>query len=332
MLFAILSIVFGFALLVWSADRFVEGAAATARHAGMPSLLIGMVIVGFGTSAPEMVVSAMAALDGNPGLALGNALGSNIVNVGLVIGATAVLAPIAVKSQIVRRELPLLLAIGLFAGALFYDGRLTRVESVALLVGFFGVIGWSIFSALRGRTDSLAAELGSELDIPRMPLPRAIFWLIAGLLLLIVSSRVLVWGAVSIAEALGVSDLIIGLTIVAIGTSLPELAASIIAVRKGEHDIALGNVVGSNMFNLLAVVGIAGTIAPMDSVPADVMLRDWPVMMALNLALLIMAFGLRGPGRVNRVEGTLLLLAYATYNAVLVRSVLAGGTALVITG
>lgn len=323
MLPEIAAILAGLILLVWSADRFVEGAAATSRHAGMPPLLVGMVVVGFGTSAPEMVVSAIAALDGNPGLALGNALGSNIVNVGLVLGATAMLAPIAVRSGIVRRELPLLLAVGLFTGWLFLDGALTRIESFALLAGFVGVVGWSIYTALRGRADALADEIDAELAVPRMPLARAVFWLVTGLVLLIASSRVLVWGAVGVAEALGVSDLVIGLTIVAIGTSLPELAASILAVRKQEHDIALGNVVGSNMFNLLAVVGIAGVIAPMDALPPELIQRDMPVALALNVVLLVMAFGFRGPGRINRAEGALLLLAFAVYNSVLVRSVMA---------
>ena len=320
MLLAALAILAGFALLIWSVARFVDGAAATARHAGMPPLLIGMLVVGFGTSAPEMVVSAMAALDGNPALALGNALGSNIVNTGLVLGATALLAPIAVHSGIVRRELPLLLGISLLAGLLLYDGQLLRWEALLLLAGFFGLIGWSIFTARSGGGDALDAEMQAELQQEAMPLPRALFWLGAGLLLLILSSRLLVWGAVSIASAMGVSDLVIGLTIVAIGTSLPELAASIIAVRKGEHDIALGNVVGSNMFNLLAVIGIAGVISPMAGLPAEVMLRDWPVMLGLSLALLLMAFGFRGPGRINRVEGGLLLTAYVAYNLVLLIS------------
>mgnify|MGYP000367758937 FL=1 len=319
---AILAILGGFALLVWSADRFVEGAAATAGHAGMPSLLIGMVVVGFGTSAPEMVVSAMAALDGNPDLALGNALGSNIVNTGLVLGVTALVAPIAVHSKIIRRELPLLFGIGLGVGLMLWDDALTRTESLLLLAGFFGLIGWSVMAALRGHGDALETETVHELEGHAMTLGRAIFWLVLGLVLLIVSSRTLVWGAVTIAEVLGVSDLIIGLTIVALGTSLPELAASVVAARKGEHDIAIGNVVGSNMFNLLAVVGIAGVIAPMPSMAPEVLTRDWPVMMALFAALFVMGYGLRGQGRINRIEGVLLLLAFVAYNAWLVRSVL----------
>lgn len=322
MLLAAVAVLAGFLLLIWSADRFVEGAAATASHAGMPSLLIGMVIVGFGTSAPEMVVSAMAALDGNPELALGNGIGSNIVNTGLILGITALVTPILVKSQIVRRELPLLFAIGLFAGYLLWDGALSRPESLVLVAGFFVLIGWTIYTGMRGRGDNLEAEAEKELAEHMMPLGKAIFWLVAGLALLIVSSRLLVWGAVEIAVTLGISDLIIGLTIVALGTSLPELAASVIAARKGEHDIAIGNVVGSNMFNLLAVVGIAGVISPMSALTSDILSRDWIVMMVLTAALFVMAYGFRGQGRINRIEGGVLVAGFAAYNVWLVGSVL----------
>ncbi len=313
-----LAIVGGFMLLVWSADRFVEGAAATARHAGMPSLLIGMVIVGFGTSAPEMVVSAMAALDGSPTLALGNALGSNITNTGLILGLTALVSPIAVQSKIVRRELPLLLLISLVTGLLLWNGALSRLEALGLLAGFFALIGWSIAEGLRNRHDPLASEVEQELEAHAMPLGRAVFWLVAGLLLLIVSSRVLVYGAVSIAGALGISELIIGLTVVALGTSLPELAASVIAARRGEHDIAIGNIVGSNMFNLLAVIGIAGAIHPLSSIAAEVLYRDWLTMVGLTLLLLVMAFGFVGQGRINRLEGLVLLGCYVAYTSWLV--------------
>ncbi|WP_299584858.1 calcium/sodium antiporter [uncultured Microbulbifer sp.] len=321
MLLAALAIIAGFIVLVWSADRFVEGAAATAKHAGMPTLLIGMVIVGFGTSAPEMVVSAIAALDGSPGLALGNAYGSNIANTGLILGLSALLIPLTVHSKIVRKELPLLLAITLLSGAFLWNDKLERWEGIILLLGFFALIGWSIFSALRGKGDQLEGEVAGELEEHSMPLGRAIFWVVAGLILLIISSRMLVWGAVSIAESLGVSDLIIGLTIVALGTSLPELAATIVAARKGEHDIAIGNVVGSNMFNLLAVVGIAGTIAPMSSVPPEVLSRDWPMVIGLTIALFIFAYGFRGQGRINRWEGAALLTAYLVYTGYLISTI-----------
>jgi cation:H+ antiporter len=315
MLLYILSIIAGFALLVWSADRFVEGAAVTARHLGMPSLLIGILIVGFGTSAPEMVVSAIAALEGNPALALGNGLGSNIVNISLILGVTALVAPIAVHSNIVKKELPLLLLIVLFSGYLLFDGTLSFTEGVLLLVGFFTLIGYSIFSALHSKNDPLKKEVDSELEAHKMTLGIAITWLVIGLVLLVLSSRILVWGAVGIAHAFGVSDLIIGLTIVALGTSLPELAASVIAARKGEHDIAIGNVVGSNMFNILAVIGIAAVISPMSNISSEVLYRDWPVMLLLTLMLLLMAYGFKGrEGRINRLEGAMLLIAYIMYN------------------
>ncbi|MDF1690866.1 MAG: calcium/sodium antiporter [Zhongshania sp.] len=322
MTLALMAILGGFVLLIWSADRFVEGAAATAKHLGMPSLLIGMVIVGFGTSAPEMVVSAIASLDGNPDLALGNAIGSNIVNIGLILGITALISPISVHSNIVRKELPLLTLIGGLVGFILWDGALTRFESLLLLAGFIGLVSWTIFVALRTRGDHLETETDELLIAQAMPIRKALFWLVMGLVALIISSRILVWGAVTVAHALGVSDLIIGLTIVAFGTSLPELAASIIAVRRGEHDIAIGNVVGSNMFNLLAVIGIAGVINPMSSFPADIISRDWAAMMLMTIGLLVMTFGLRKTGQLNRLKGGILLISFVGYNVWLLRAVM----------
>lgn len=322
MLLSALTIIAGFALLVWSADRFVEGASATAKHFGMSPLLIGMLIVGFGTSAPEMVVSAIAAMEGNPTLALGNAYGSNIVNIALILGITAIVTPIAVHSKIVKKELPLLLGLIVLSGLLLLDGSLSLIDGVVLLVGFFALVSWSVYAAITGKGDVLEEEMEVELESYAMPLKRALFWLAAGLVLLIGSSKLLVWGAVNIAHTMGVSDLIIGLTIVAIGTSLPELAASVIAAKKGEHDIAIGNVVGSNMFNLLAVVGIATTISPIASVPAEVLERDWLVMFALTFVFLTMAYGLNSKNpEINRLKGMILLLAYAGYNTYLAFSV-----------
>jgi cation:H+ antiporter len=313
-----LAIIVGFALLVWSADRFVDGAASVAKHLGMPSLLIGILIVGFGTSAPEMVVSAIAALEGNPALALGNALGSNIVNIALILGVTALVAPIAVHSKIVKKELPLLLFIVFASGYLLLDNQLTLLEGIVLLLAFFGLIAWSIVSAIKGKGDILESEIENELQEHPMSLKAGIVWLIIGLVLLIGSSRLLVWGAVGIATEFGVSDLIIGLTIVALGTSLPELAASVIAARKGEHDIAIGNVVGSNMFNILAVIGIATVISPMNQIAPEVLNRDWIVMVALTIALFVMAYGFRGKeGQISRVEGFVLVLCYVAYNSYL---------------
>nr|MBV6631062.1 calcium/sodium antiporter [Oceanococcus sp. HetDA_MAG_MS8] len=310
---AVLAVLAGLAVLVWSADRFIDGASGVARHLGMPPLLIGMVVIGFGTSAPEMVVSALAALQGNPGLALGNAYGSNITNIALILGLTALISPMAVRSSILRKELPLLLGVTLLAGWQLVDGRISRLDAVVLLLVFAGLMGWSIWTGMRGQDDVLADEAQAELNAsPQTPLPRNLFWLVMGLLLLVGSSRLLVWGAVSVAQGFGVSDLLIGLTIVAIGTSLPELASSVIAARKGEHDMALGNVLGSNLFNTLAVVGIAGGISPMGIGP-EVLQRDFLVMLGLTIAVLIMGLGWSRPGRINRVEGSALMLAYAIY-------------------
>ena len=316
----VIAIVFGLVLLVWSADRFVEGAACVARHFGMPPLLIGMVIVGFGTSAPEMVVSAISAVQGNPGIALGNAYGSNITNIALILGVTALISPIAVHSQVLRKELPILAGMTLLAAWQLWDGEITRLDAVVLLLVFAGLMGWTIWQGLRKRIDPLGAEIEQELDAHGMPINRAFFWLAAGLLLLIASSRMLVWGSVEIAHLLGVSDLIIGLTIVAIGTSLPELASSVIAARKGEHDIALGNIIGSNLFNTLAVVGIAGAIHPL-TVGPEVFSRDLMVMGGLTLSLFLLGWGFRGPGRINRWEGGALLCVYLGYNAYLASEV-----------
>lgn len=315
------AIIAGLILLVWSADRFIEGAAATAKHLGMPSLLIGMVIIGFGTSAPELAVSAMAAADGNPGLALGNAYGSNITNIALIVGLTALIAPIAVHSQVLRKELPILLVLTGIAGFQLLDGALSRTDGWVLLAVFAGVMGWSIVQGMRGKGDSLVVETDAELIAHPMPLKLAIVWLVVGLILLLVSSRMLVWGAVTIAQALGVSDLVIGLTIVAIGTSLPELASALAAVKKNEHDLILGNIIGSGIFNTLAVVGLAATIEPM-VVDMEVLYRDWTLMAALTVALLLMGFGLSGRNRIiGRLDGGILLVTYIAYTGYLFSTV-----------
>ncbi|OZC35622.1 calcium/sodium antiporter [Marinobacter vinifirmus] len=314
---AIGAIIAGLVLLVWSADKFVEGAAATAKHLGMPTLLIGMVIIGFGTSAPELAVSAMAASDGNPGLALGNGYGSNITNIALIVGLTAIIAPIAVHSQVIRKELPLLLVLTLIAGAQLLDGELSRLDGWVLLGVFAAVMGWSIYQGYQGKEDPLAGDTETEMIAHPMPLKSAIIWLVVGLVLLIVSSRILVWGAVTIAQSLGISDLIIGLTIVAIGTSLPELASALAAVKKNEHDLILGNILGSGIFNTLAVVGLAAAIEPL-SVAPEVLYRDWTLMFGLTLALLVMGFGLTGWRKlISRVDGALLLLVYVGYTGYL---------------
>ncbi len=323
MTLAFIAVVFGLALLVWSTDRFLEGSASMAHHFGMPPLLIGMVIVGFGTSAPEMVVSALAASQGNPGIALGNVYGSNITNIALILGLTALISPIAVHSQVLRKELPILTVVTALAAWQLWDGEITRFDAVALLAVFGGLMAWTIWQGMQKKPDALGREMEQELDVHAMPIRRTVFWIVVGLVLLIVSSRILVWGAVEIAHGFGISDLIIGLTIVAVGTSLPELATSIIATRKGEHDIALGNVLGSNLFNTLAVVGIAGAIHPLEVGP-EVFNRDILVMAALTLSLFVIGYRFRGPGRINRIEGAVLLACYVGYTTYLISTVFGG--------
>ncbi|HHH49220.1 MAG TPA: calcium/sodium antiporter [Gammaproteobacteria bacterium] len=319
-----LAIIGGFALLMWSAERFVLGGSALARNLGVSPLIIGMVVMGFGTSLPEMLVSGIAAGNGNPALGIGNAIGSNIANVGLVLGVTALIVPLTVASGTLKREYPVLFGVMLLAGVLLWDGELSRLDGIVLFSGFFLVMGWMVWQGMNGRKDGkdpLVAELETEIPAD-MSTGAALLWALLGLVILIASSRLLVWGAVEVAQSFGVSDLIIGLTIVAIGTSLPELAASVMSALKGEDDMAVGNVLGSNMFNLLAVLALPGLILP-STLDAAVMQRDFPVMVGLTIALFVMAYGFRGPGRINRIEGGLLLAAFVAYMAWLGRASLA---------
>jgi cation:H+ antiporter len=316
MTFPILAIGAGLILLLWSASKFVDGAAATARYLGMSPLLIGMLIIGFGTSAPEMIVSVFAASQGNPGLALGNAYGSNIANIALILGLTALLSPIAVRSEVLKKELPLLLGITLFSVYQLLDLRVSHDDAYALLGIFAGLMAWSIYSGTQSGDDALGDDVASEIP-EHQPLRKSLIILIGGLLLVIASSRLLVWGAVEVATAFGVSDVVIGLTVIAIGTSLPELAAAIAAVKKGEHELALGNVIGSNLFNTLGVVGLAGVIAPMEVAP-EFLYRDAVLMVGLTIALLVSCIGMKGPGRINRMEGGIFAAIYFTYMTYLV--------------
>ncbi|MDX1443573.1 MAG: calcium/sodium antiporter [Gammaproteobacteria bacterium] len=322
MIWNVIAVLAGFILLMWGADRFVAGAACAARLLGVSTLIIGLTIVGFGTSAPEILVSAMASIAGNPGLAMGNAIGSNITNIALILGFTAVVTPLTVRSETLRRELPLLMAIMLVSVGLLADRELDRIDGILLLLALVGFLVWLVRLGMASKkTDPMIAEFQEE--IPRdMSMGKAIFWLVAGLVVLLASSRLLVWGAVNIAEGFGVSDLIIGLTIVAIGTSLPELAASVVAARKGEHDIAIGNVLGSNIFNLLAVMGLPGVIMP-GSFEPEVLSRDFPVMIFLTLLFFGLAYGIGGVGRITRPAGAVLLACFAGYQLILYFGILA---------
>ncbi|SHK84989.1 calcium/sodium antiporter [Fibrobacter sp. UWH4] len=321
MILAIVAVIVGLAVLVWSADKFVDGAVGVAEFCGMSTLLIGMVIVGFGTSAPELTVSAISAAQGNPELALGNAYGSNIANIALILGATALISPILMQRSVLRGDLPILLAVSVLSIILVWDGSVARWNGILLLAVFAAAMAYSIHRELKKakleKSESLSGKADSA-EPKKVSLGKSVFWLVLGLVLLVVSSRALVWGAVEIARTLGVSDLLIGLTIVAVGTSLPELASSIAAARKGENDIALGNIIGSNLFNTLAVVGIAAIVSPMDAIEKAVTYRDMPLMIALTVALIVLGFRRKGDGRLNRIAGAILLAVYVGYLALLI--------------
>ncbi|MFU2077888.1 calcium/sodium antiporter [Avibacterium endocarditidis] len=323
MFLSFLAILVGLAILVWSADRFIDGAASLASYLGMSPLLIGIVIIGFGTSAPEIIVSALSALNHSPGIALGNAYGSNITNIALILGVTAMIKPIMVNSQVLKKELPVLMLVTLLSALLIYDATISRLDALILLAVFTFYMGWTIWQGKKHSNDTLEQNINDELnEKSQMPFKTALLWLVIGLLLLMGSSQLLVWGAVNIATYLGVSDLIIGLTIVAIGTSLPELAASIMAARKNELDLAVGNIIGSNLFNTLAVVGIAGAINPIQASP-EVFSRDMMVMIALTGLLFLFGYDFKGRnGRINRVEGLVLFLCYVAYNSLLIYTAL----------
>lgn len=320
MLLSCAAILAGFLLLIWSADRFVIGASGIALNFGVSPLIIGLTIVGFGTSAPEMIVSGVAAYEGTPNIAVGNALGSNITNIALVLGITALVTPLIVHSKILKREYPIMFMIMLLAWALLWDGELNFIDGIILLCGMIALMGFITLMGIRerdktGLQDPLEEEFSEE--IPKdMSTSMAFLWLFIGLLVLLISSRLLIWGAVNIAHAFNVSDLVIGLTIIAIGTSLPELAASITSALKGEHEIAIGNIIGSNMFNLLGVLGIPAIMTGAVLDPS-VLNRDYPVMIALSVLLFIFAYGFKGEGRINRLEGGILLMCYFGYMIVI---------------
>ena len=314
MLTDFIQLVGGFLLLVWAADRLVAGASATARNLGVSPLIIGLVIVGFGTSAPELVVSAVAAVRGNSGLAVGNAIGSNIANMGLILGFTALIYPLRLESSTLKREYPLLLLIMLVSLFFAIDMKLNRWEGALLLVSLFSLVAYLVrFGMQRPDTDPFARELEAEIptDIPTRV---AVFWLLISMVALPASSHFLVEGAVGIAQALEVSDTVIGLTLVAFGTSLPELATAITSAFRKEDDLAIGNIIGSNMFNLLGVLGIAAVVRPVE-VDSMILGRDFPVMFLLTGLMFLLASDFRGPGRIGRVAGALLLAIFVAYQA-----------------
>ncbi|MBL1292513.1 MAG: calcium/sodium antiporter [Thiotrichales bacterium] len=312
MMMSILAVITGLIFLVWSADRFIFGAAQTAVHFKVPPILIGLTIVSIGTSAPEALVSLSASLQGNPGLAIGNVYGSNIANIALVLGVTALVTPLAIRSETLRRELPILLIINVAVMALMFDGVLSQIDGILLLIAMFVVMTILIrLSRDVGADDPIKSEFDEELK-EQGSIAKALMWLAIGLVILVASAKLLVWGAVNIAHAMGVSDLIIGLSIVAIGTSLPELAASVTGALKGEHDLAIGNIVGSNIFNFLLVLAMPALFAPGPFAP-EVLYRDAVIALSLTVALFLMAMGFRKAGYIMRWEGAILFLSFIAY-------------------
>ncbi|ARN76281.1 calcium/sodium antiporter [Oceanicoccus sagamiensis] len=323
MLLAMAAIIVGFIVLLWSADRFVLGASVMAKVFNVSPLIIGILIVGFGTSAPEMLVSAIAALEGNSGISIGNAIGSNIINVGLVLAITALFYPLQIKSRLVKREMPILLLAMAVAAALLYDLHLSFMDGAILIAGMVGMLLFTLWDVRQNSEgDALTAEWEEEMP-EDSGLGFAVTWLLVGLGLLLASSKLLVWGAVEIATIMGIDDLIIGLTIVAIGTSLPELAATIAAARRSEDDIAVGNIVGSNIFNIVGVMALPGLLNP-SAVAPEVMSRDFPMMVVMTVVLLIFAWNFRASrevGVISRFKGVCLLALYIAHSVMLYQAV-----------
>ena len=313
----LLLMIVGFAVLIWSADRFLSGAAATATNLGVSNIVIGLTVVSLGTSAPEIVVALIAALEGNAILAIGNAIGSNIANIGLVLGITAIVAPLPFSQNVLRRELPWLLGATVLAIILIFDRELSFTDGVFLLAGLAYIL-WQLLRSER-EADPTESALASELEeLPEMKQSSALFWLFAGLAALLASAQLLVYAATQIALDLGISSMIIGLTIVAIGTSLPELAATVGAAMKGQPDIAIGNIVGSNILNILAVLAVPALIST-TGLDFSALWRDSGMMLALTLMLALFAYGMNSRAVITRFEGLVMLLAWIGYNLLLIQ-------------
>lgn len=304
--------VIGLIVLSWSADRFVYGASALAKNIGVAPMMIGLTIVAMGSSAPEIVVAATASFAGSTDTAVGNAIGSNITNIALVLGITALIKPLIVSSTTLKRELPLMLVITLIGVYFLADSDLSRIEGIVLITLFVLVIaGMALLSFKVEKNDPLIKETDSEIP-QNVATSTAIFWVCVGLVVLPLSAHFLVESAVYIAKYFGISDLVIGLTIIAIGTSLPELAASVAGVLKGEDDLALGNIIGSNIFNLLAVLAMPGLIAP-GAIDASAANRDTLVMLGLSILLFVFCFNLKGTRQINRIEAVIFLGIFVGY-------------------
>jgi len=316
MLIASLAVVAGLVALTYGADRFVDGAAALASRLGVGQLVVGIIVVGFSTSAPEMLVAAMASFDGSPSLAVGNALGSNITNIALVVGITVLVCPLTVFSRVLYREMPAMFAAVVLASVLMTHGGLGIVDGIVLLAALAGALAVAIWSALHASRSDPLLEGIEEAEVPDLNVPASLGVLVFGLLLLLGGSRALVYGATVIARHFEVPELVIGLTVVAIGTSLPELAASVAGARRGHPELALGNIIGSNIFNALGVLAMPALIAP-GPVDAAALVRDMPAMVFLSGLLFVVAFRRHGQARINRRAGVGLLACFVGYQLLL---------------
>ena len=312
MLISSLYLVAGLILLIIAADKFVLGAASTAKHMGVSTMLVGLIIVGFGTSAPEMVVSAIASFKGNSGLALGNAVGSNITNIALVLGTGLLIVPMSIHSQTIKREMPILLLVSLLVLFLLIDLKLSFFDGLVLIISMIVVTGFLTFIGIKGEKDEFSDEIEAEFDL-NIKLNKAVMFLVFGIIVLPIASQLMVIGATDIAQYFGVSDMVIGLTIVALGTSLPELAATVASALKNEHDLAIGNIVGSNMFNLLGVIGISGLIREFEF-SAHFIRYDYFYMLMLTVFLFLASVYFVLKDRlISRIVGVLLLVLYVSY-------------------
>jgi cation:H+ antiporter len=302
----------GLLLLYLGAESLVRGGASLALKLGIAPLVVGLTVVAFGTSAPEMVVSVSAGVSGKSEIALGNVVGSNICNIGLILGLSAMLRPMKVQQQLVRFDVPIMIGTSLALIALLIDGHLSRIDGV-LLAAALGVYLWVLIAGARREQDVVSEAITETIEISTLPLPRAILSVIGGLALLILGGKLFVDGAVALAETMGISERVIGLTVVAVGTSLPELATSMVAAWKKESDLSIGNVVGSNIFNVLAILGITAAVRPVSGAGFDQL--DFGVMLAFAILLLPLA---RTGFSLTRLEGALMLAGYVGYTSYLV--------------
>lgn len=305
------SVLFGLALLVWSSDKFVEAAAATANILRISPLVVGIIIMGFGTSAPELLVSLQAAIDENPGLAVGNAFGSNIANMTLILGSAVLFQSLQINRVALKRDLPILIGITILVAIFMFDLYLSRFEAILFLALLVTIMFWQTLIAKREQQmPEDAQQLNKLKKINSKLFLKNLALLVFTLVILVLSAKLLVWGSIEIAHSFGISDLVIGLTLVAVGTSLPELAASVAAALKGEGDLAIGNVIGSNLFNTLGVLGVAASVAPFALAP-QVLTRDLPLTLAISILMLIL--GLQKFGKIKKWQGVSLLVIFITF-------------------